>query len=69
MDKFEQVFSNDHQMSVAGILSWGRAMGVGWGYAGSDVLGGARVRGGVLYSEVQYIMGKGHMGPLPGQSD
>ena len=37
-------------------------MGVGWGHPRSDVWGGVRVRGGVLYSEVQCIMGKGDMG-------
>ena len=48
VNKFEQVSSEGHQISLAGPLS--------------DV----RAGGGGLYSEVQCIMGNGHMeSPLP----
>ena len=52
MNKFEQVSSDGHQISLAG----GSRFDVQWGM--------------VLYSEVQCIMGNGHMGSTAnGQTD
>ena len=60
MNRFEQVSSDGHQMSP---------VGRGAEPGGSRVWRGARARGvpgpmgwRVLYSEVQSIMGNGHMG-------
>ena len=55
VNKFEQVFGDSHQMSLAeGVLR-------------SHIQGGPEVgrgrRGGVLYILVQCIIGNGHMGP------
>ena len=50
VNKFEQVSSDDHQMSLMGGCPRGRV--------------GPRSGGG-LYSEVQYIVDNGHMGPHP----
>ena len=54
MNKFEQVFSDDHQMSLAE---------GGWGLRGQGLM--PRGWGGGLYNDVQYIMGNGHMRTLP----
>ena len=58
---FEQVSSDDHQMSQAG----------GAKSPMSHVLEGGWWYWGCLYSEVQYIMGNGTWGPPPccGQTD
>ena len=57
MNKFEQVSSDGHQMS----LTWG---GVRAGGGPMSDIQGAGASG--LYIEVQCIMGKGHMGtPFP----
>ena len=49
VNKFEQVSSLGHMMSVARGVGLERRGADGWGF---------------LYSEVQCIMGNGHMGPL-----
>ena len=51
MNKFEQVSSDDHQMSLAGA---GRFL--------SSEVPCLEERAGALYSKVQCIMGNGHMG-------
>ena len=57
MNKFEQVYSIDHQMSLAG--------GGGWGlYTALGERGGSEAEG-VLHSEVECIMGNAHMGQPP----
>ena len=53
MNKFEQVSSDRHQMSLAVGLGPGGPRGTGEAGAGR------------LYSEVQCIMGNGYMGTLP----
>ena len=58
VNKFEDVSSVGHQMSVA----WGRVRGPrsdGWDGGGRSLKSDV---GGVLYSEVQGITGNGHMG-------
>ena len=66
VNKFEDVSSVGHQMSVAG----GRVRGPrsdGWGGGGRSLK--SDVGGGVLYSEVQGITGNGHMGTLYEQTE
>ena len=75
-NKFEQVSSDGHQMSLAGapgprgvpcLMSWGaRARARG---PICDVQGaGTRTEEGALYNEIQCTMGNGHMGtPSPCQ--
>ena len=67
MNKFEQVSSDGHQMSLAGVGAGARGVPClegawGRGQRGSHVPCLER-RG--LYNEVHCIMGKGHMGPPP----
>ena len=61
MNEFEQVFSDRHWMSTAGVVS-----------TQLPCPGGTQApcpgEGG-LYSEVQCIMGNGHMGSPCGQTD
>ena len=64
VNKFEQVSSDGHQMSlVGGECPMSDSQKLGPGGPMSDVQGGWGQDGGVLYSEVQRIMGNGHMGP------
>ena len=56
VNKFEQVFNDGHQMSLVGEGKKTVRSHVGGGL-GSGQMG--------LYSEVQCIMGNGHMGPPP----
>ena len=60
MNKFEQISSFGHQMSLAG----GHGAGLGWRqlYNESPYTEGAGPAGS-LYGEVQCIMSNGHMGP------
>ena len=67
MNKFEQVSSDGHQMSLAER---------GWGWRLPGLMSrGARARvevpwsGGRLYSGVQCIMGNVHVGTAYGQTD
>ena len=64
MNKFEQVSSDGHQMSLAegSQVSW-----PGLGVPG--FMSGGAEPGGSLYNEVQYIMGNGNMGSPFGQTD
>ena len=65
MNKFEQVFSDGHQMSLAGRQGPGRVGGPISGWWGRD-------QGGPMYSEDQCIMDNVHMMTLPsphGQAD
>ena len=55
MNKFEQVFSDHHQMSLAG--------------AGAGGIPGLMSMGEAVYSEVQYIIGNGPMGTPCGQTE
>ena len=71
VNKFEQVSGDSHQISLAGGLGWevpcptsGGGQGQAWGVSGPMSGGGAGPeQGGSLYSEVQCIMGNGHIGP------
>ena len=60
VNKFEQVSSDDHQMSLVEGWRVPCLMLRGLGPEGARAM-----RGASLYSEVQCIMGNGHMGPLP----
>ena len=71
MNKFEQVSSDGHQMSLAGdpctVRSYvwmgpGSVLGVGSLYAGMGRVGDP------VYSEVQCSMGNGQMGPSCGHN-
>ena len=55
INKFEQVFSEGHQMSLVG----------GSLYSEVSCLEGVGPRLGVLASDIQCIIGNGHMGLLP----
>ena len=69
INKFEQVCSDSHQMSLAGRSKYSEipcpdGKGGGWGYLYSEVLGTKKVWGyGRLYSEVHCIIGNGQIGP------
>ena len=61
MNKFEQVSTDSHQMSLAEDCHWGvLCLMSGWGWGGpmSNVQG-AGLKLWTLYSEVQCIMGNG----------
>ena len=66
MNKFDQASSGGHQMSLGG---WGQGWEVPCPGGGRVILQGGPMSKGGLYSEVQYIMGNGHMGLPCGQND
>ena len=61
VNTFEKASSDGHQVSVSGESGTGDIPEV-------PCVEGTRAKG-ILYSEFQCIMGSGHIGPSPGQTD
>ena len=70
VNKFEQVSSVGHQMSVKWWGQWVPGLMLeGWGWGGPRFHVRAVGFGGFLYSQVQSIMDNGHMGTPCGQTE